>query len=323
MDDQSAKRNATPRPEPLIISELRLNTIAYGWLFVAEVLTRKTSSGKPYLDLKLRDPRGNEIIGRYFDPPDVETQLPQEGKVLELEGLVEKFLNQTYIRVSYARVDESVPIDLFQVGTRHTISQLQDTFRQFINKVYAPGLHALLVRCFTPETLARFYRWPAAVRHHGAVRSGLLEHTVNVTLVADRLTQIYTCNQNLVLAGALLHDIGKLEELEEQVGAGFTVAGRMFGHVVLGALYVQAHARQVAELDEATREDLLHIILAHHGTKEFGSPVCPVTIEALLVHQADTAEAKLTGFLDHCERTATPDGWSSYSQAFGGQLRVP
>src|SRR5258708_259696 len=98
MDDQSAKRNTTPRPEPLIISELRLNTIAYGWLFVAEVLTRKTSSGKPYLDLKLRDPRGNEIIGRYFDPPDVETQLPQEGKVLELEGLVEKFLNQTYIR---------------------------------------------------------------------------------------------------------------------------------------------------------------------------------------------------------------------------------
>ena len=115
--------DTTPRPEPLIISELRLNTIAYGWLFVAEVLTRKTSSGKPYLDLKLRDPRGNEIIGRYFDPPDVETQLPQEGKVLELEGLVEKFLNQTYIRVSYARVDESVPIDLFQVGTRHTISQ--------------------------------------------------------------------------------------------------------------------------------------------------------------------------------------------------------
>jgi 3'-5' exoribonuclease len=247
--------DTTPRPEPLIISELRLNTIAYGWLFVAEVLTRKTSSGKPYLDLKLRDPRGNEIIGRYFDPPGVETQLPREGKVLELEGLVEKFLNQTYIRVSYARVDESVPIDLFQVGTRHTISQLQDTFRQFVNKVNHPGLHALLVRCFTPETLARFYRWPAAVRHHGAVRSGLLEHTVNVTLVADRLTQIYTCNQNLVLAGALLHDIGKLEELEEQIGAGFTVAGRMFGHVV--------------------------------------------TIEALLVHQADTAEAKLTGFLDH------------------------
>ena len=126
-----------------------------------------------------------------------------------------------------------------------------------------------------------------------------------------------------MLAGALLHDIGKLEELEEQSGAGFTVADRMCGHVVLGALYVPAQARQVAELEEATRQDLLHIILAHHGTKELGSPVCPVTIEALLVHQADTAEAKLTGFLDHCERTATPDGWSSYSQAFGGQLRVP
>src|SRR5260370_7332531 len=128
MDDQSAKRNKTPRPEPLIISELRLNTIAYGWLFVAEVLTRKTSSGKPYLDLKLRDPRGNEIIGRYFDPPDVETQLLQEGKVLELEGLVEKFLNQTYIRVSYAKVDESVPTHFSPFGPLPPTPHLHDTF---------------------------------------------------------------------------------------------------------------------------------------------------------------------------------------------------
>ena len=323
LEDLSTKRDTKLRPEPLVISELSLNTRVYGWLFVAEVLMRKTNSGKPYVDLKLRDPRGNEIIGRYFDPPGIEAQMQQEGKVVELEGMVEKYLNQTYIRVLHARVDEAVPVDFFQVGTRHSISQLQETLRQFMNKVYHPGLHTLLLRCFSTDELARFYRWPAAVRHHGAIRGGLLEHTVNVTLIADRLTQIYVCDQNLVLAGALLHDIGKLEELEEQIGVGFTAAGRMFGHIVLGALYIQAQARQVAELDEATRQDLLHIILAHHGTKEFGSPVCPVTIEALIVHQADTAEAKITGFLDHCERTATPDGWSSYSQAFGGQLRVP
>lgn len=323
MVDQSSKRGTAPRPAPLIISELRLNTRAYGWLFAAEVLMRKTNAGKAYLDLKLRDQRGNEIIGRYFDPPGTDAHGLQEGKVIELDGSVEKYLNQIYIKVIHARIDESVPLEVFQVETRHSITQLQETFRQFMNKVHHPGLNELLRRCFSSDVLARFYRWPAAVRHHGAIRGGLLEHTVNVTLIAERLTQIYPCDQHLVIAGALLHDIGKLEELEEQVGAEFTATGRMFGHIVLGMHYVQEQARQVSELDEVTRQDLLHIILAHHGTKEFGSPVCPATIEALLVHQADTAEAKLTGFLDHCDRTSNLDGWSSYSTVFGGQLRAP
>jgi 3'-5' exoribonuclease len=86
---------------------------------------------------------------------------------------------------------------------------------------------------------------------------------------------------------------------------------------------VQEQARQVSELDAETCLDLLHIILAHHGTKEFGSPNSPTTIEALIVHLADMTEAKLTGFLDHCDRTSTADGWSAYSKEFGGPLRSP
>src|SRR5258708_5658622 len=207
---------------------------------------RKTNSGKPYVDLKLRDPRGNEIIGRYFDPPGIEAQMQQEGKVVELEGMVEKYLNQTYIRVLHARVDEAVPLDFFQVGTRHSISQLQETLRQFMNKVYHPGLHTLLLRCFSTDELARFYRWPAAVRHHGAIRGGLLEHTVNVTLIADRLTQIYICDQNLVLAAALLHDIGKLEEPDEPIAAASTAAERMFLHLVCRLLLEKKQTRHVA-----------------------------------------------------------------------------
>ena len=87
MVDQFSKQEA--KPEPLIISELRVNARAYGWLFAAEVLTRKTSTGKPYLDLKLRDQRGNEITGRYFDPPGIDAYLPLQGRVVEVEGLVE------------------------------------------------------------------------------------------------------------------------------------------------------------------------------------------------------------------------------------------
>jgi 3'-5' exoribonuclease len=151
----------------------------------------------------------------------------------------------------------------------------------------------------------------------------LLEHTVNVALITQFLSILYSCDQELALAGALLHDIGKLQELEEQPGKGFTAHGNMFGHIILGTQYVEQHALHTAELDERTRLDLLHIILAHHGTKEFGSPVCPATIEAFMVHLADMAEAKLTSFLDHCDRTSTPNGWSTYYRDCGGPLRIP
>ncbi|TMC91837.1 MAG: HD domain-containing protein, partial [Chloroflexi bacterium] len=167
----------------------------------------------------------------------------------------------------------------------------------------------------------RFRRWPAAVRHHGAVVGGLLEHTVNVTTIAELTARLYPCDHDLVLAGALLHDIGKLEELEGQVGAGFTPHGRMVGHIVLGMYYVQEQAQQVAALEEGKMDDLLHIILAHH-TKEYGSPVNPATIEALIVHQADLAEAHLTGFLEHCQKSCSSNGWTSFSPIYGGQLRV-
>ncbi len=323
MLDQSVQWGTSLAPELLLISELQLNTSVYGWLFAVDVQTRPARNGKPFRHLQLRDQRGNEIKAIQFDLPRTEPLVPEVGKVVLLEGVVEEFHNDTQIKLTRAELDDSVSPDLYVVGTRRSIGLLKDHFQELVSKVRDHGLRILLRDCFTPEAIERFRRWPAAVRHHGAVVGGLLEHTVNVTLIAERLSLLYDANQDLVLAGALLHDIGKLEELEEQVGSGFTAAGKMFGHIILGMQYVQEQARQVSQLDEATYKDLLHIILAHHGTKESGSPVCPATIEALIVHLADATEAKISGFLDHCDRTSNAGGWSSYSSDFGGQLRMP
>src|SRR6266567_1133414 len=323
MLNYTPQKSQQTTPELLVISQLTVNSTIFGWLFAVEVISRKTNGGKLFLDLRLRDQRGSEIIARYFDPPRLETLLPQEGKVVLLEGTVEEYRSQVQIKVLRVQNDESIPADGFTAGTRCSIAQLEADFQQLIDKVEHPGLSALLRNCFADEVMEKFRRWPAAVRHHGAVVGGLLEHTVNVSFIAQCLANLYSCNDELALAGALLHDIGKLKELEEQPGRGFTPAGNMFGHIFLGTQYVQQHALHVTEIDEATWLDLLHIILAHHGTKEFGSPVYPATIEALIVHLADMAEAKLTGFLDHCDRTSTPDGWSSYYKEFGGPIRVP
>jgi 3'-5' exoribonuclease len=316
-------RDMPLKPEPIIISDLVVNKEVCGWLLAEEVQNRTTKHGKQYRQLKLRDQRGNDITARQFDLPQRENNVPQAGKVVLIEGLIEEYQNAMHIKLTRAELDETAPQNVFVVGTRHNLDELEDQFWNLMNKVQHPGLQALLHDCFTNDVIEQYRRWPAAVRHHGAVVGGLLEHTVHVSLITQFLTILYSCNQELALAGALLHDIGKLQELEEQPGKGFTPNGNMFGHIFLGTQYVQQHALNIAEVDEATRLDLLHIILAHHGTKEFGSPVYPATIEALIVHLADMTEAKLTGFLDHCDRTSTPDGWSSYYKDFGGPLRTP
>jgi 3'-5' exoribonuclease len=311
------------KPEPIIISDLVVRMEVRGWLLAKEVQNRTTKHGKQYRQLILRDQRGNEITARQFDLPQEEINVPQAGKVVLIEGPTEEFQNTLHIKLHRAGLDETAPLDLFVVSTRHNIDELEDQFWNLVNTVQHPGLQAILHDCFSNDVVEQFRRWPAAVRHHGAVVGGLLEHTVNVSLITQYLANLYPCNSELALAGALLHDTGKLQELEEQPGKGFTPNGNLFGHIFLGTQYVQQHALNIAEVDEATRLDLLHIILAHHGTKEFGSPVCPATIEALIVHLADMAEAKVTGFLDHCDRTGTADGWSSNSKEFGGPIRIP
>jgi 3'-5' exoribonuclease len=311
------------KPEPIIISDLVVRMEVRGWLLAKEVQNRTTKHGKQYRQISLRDQRGNEITARQFDLPQGEINVPQNGKVVLIEGLTEEFQNTLHIKLHRAELDETAPLDLFVVSTRHNIDELEDQFWNLVNTVQHPGLQAILHDCFSNDVVEQFRRWPAAVRHHGAVVGGLLEHTVNVSLITQYLANLYSCNSELALAGALLHDIGKLRELEEQPGRGFTPDGTMFGHIFLGTQYVQQHAQHVTEMDETTLLDLLHIILAHHGTKEFGSPVYPSTFEALLVHMADMTEAKLTGFLDHCDRTSTADGWSSYNKDFGGPLRNP
>ena len=316
-------RERPSNPEPIIINDLVLNTEVSGWLFAEDVQNRTTKNGKQYRQLKLRDQRGNDITARHFDLPHKEINVPQSGKVVLIKGLIEEYQNNIQIKLTHAELDETAPLDVFVIRTRHNLDELEDQFWVLMHTVQHPGLQALLQECFTNEIIDQFRRWPAAVRHHGAVVGGLLEHTVNVSLITQFLTILYSCNQELALAGALLHDIGKLQELEEQPGRGFTPDGTMFGHIFLGTQYVEQHTKHVVELDETTRLDLLHIILAHHGTKEFGSPVYPATIEALIVHLADLTEAKLTSFLDHCDRTSAPDGWTSYYKDFGGPLRVP
>lgn len=153
----------------------------------------------------------------------------------------------------------------------------------------------------------RFQRTPGATNGHHAQVGGLLLHVWEVTRIAQTIAQtVRKANQEVAVAGALLHDIGKVEAYAvTPEGFDFTPVGRLLGHVTLGALMFDRRLAEAGHpLGSAQRDELLHMILSHHGSLEFGSPVVPMTVEAEVVHWADEASAKATDMLDEF---ANPD----------------
>jgi 3'-5' exoribonuclease len=158
-----------------------------------------------------------------------------------------------------------------------------------------PSLKAVLALFFEDPAFRRQYeQCPASVNGHHARLGGLLQHTWEVAAMAREICRITTADEDLTLAGALLHDIGKLDAYQWLGAFEHTTAGSLCGHVMLGSLSLDRRLRQ-APLRICTDEELAllhHLILSHHGKREFGSPVEPMTLEAEILHHADHASAR-------------------------------
>lgn len=183
-----------------------------------------------------------------------------------------------------------------------------------------PPLRELLHEVFSGSRWEQFVRNPAAKSFHHAYIGGLLEHSVDVaeTSLAIAATVPGT-DRDMVIAGALLHDIGKIDEISPDIGFAYTEAGHLLGHITSGVLLIDAVASRVQFLSEADRKSLLHIVLSHHGSREKGSPVGYATQEAVIVHYADEMNAVLQQF----STTGEKEGqlWS-YNKMLGSMIRL-
>jgi len=154
--------------------------------------------------------------------------------------------------------------------------------------------------------------WPAAQTLHHAYRAGFLEHILQIARVVSRLAEIYGANRDLLVAGALLHDIGKLQELDYGVATSYSREGRLLGHISLGAQLVREAASAVDGFPPPLVTEIEHLVLSHHGCLEFGSPVAPMTVEAFILSFADDLDAKIN-MVRQAIRDDTGDGeFTSY-----------
>lgn len=177
-----------------------------------------------------------------------------------------------------------------------TTKEYETRLQNFIRTVRTPGLRILLENIFTGPLYDKFLTNPAGMRLHHAYLGGLLQHSVDVTGLAVAMAeQIDGVDKDLVIAGALLHDIGKLREISQEVGFPYTNEGRLLGHIAMSALMVQEVASKL-RMPSSVLEKLLHILLSHHGENDKGSPVACSTKEAFIVHYADEINAIMNQF---------------------------
>ena len=212
---------------------------------------------------------------------------------------INKFSNDMALQVVVQKFDALLPEDditnLLPKGNfdeKEYVTRLQNLIRAVRN----PSLHALLETIFSGAIYDKFIVNPAGMRMHHAYIGGLLQHSVDVAGIAIALAeQIGNVDKDLVVAGALLHDIGKLREISSQIGFPYTNEGRLLGHIAMSIIIVQEAAAKL-KFPAARLEQLQHILLSHHGDNEKGSPVECATKEAFIVHYADEINAIMNQF---------------------------
>lgn len=306
---------------PYLVKELKSippGRQVWGKYLVLEKVDRRTRDGRAVSNLRLGDATG-EIDAVVWDSCNINGVI-ETGRVVGILGDTSVYANRLQLTARRIKELDDDPA-LFQKSVEG-LERLQQTFNEYINSLEDPCLKLLLQKIFSDETRKRFFRAPAARKIHHQYAGGLLEHTVAVaSLCLEAAAHYPGINRDLVLAGALLHDLGKIEELDIKVSSEYTVAGRMLGHIFIGSEIVSQNIALIRLEGEVFPSDLeimiKHMVLSHHGQLEFGSPVKPLFPEALLLHLMDNLDAKMHVFWNRIkDDEENPDVFTPYDQMF-------
>ncbi len=298
------------------VADLRSGQALDGCYACSEIESASDRNGKAFLRLRLRDATG-EVRAIHFDPSE-EALAMTPGDVAVVFGTYS--VHPQYgpqVQVRRLRVAAAGEYDLSELVSVSPIDagELAERLHALVDSVGDPHLRLLLERAFdgSREPGATFVVAPAAVRNHHAYRHGLLEHSIIVAeCAADIASRFPSVNRDMVVAGGLLHDIGKTKAYTDDIlFPSMTDIGRLHGEIVIGQTMVSKLIDEAECFPQEIAMRLLHVVISHHGMREKGSPVIPMTREAIIVHYCDDMTARVAAVDDADRSTAPNDAWSS------------
>ena len=292
--------------------------------FLVQARERKIArTGSAYLDLDLRDASG-VVRAKLWDCDRHALDFEVED-IVAVDGVVEDYQGTLQIRVRKISRCSPDDVDLFDYlpHSRRDPEEMYVTLLDRLRRVPEGPLRMLLLTIMEDPSIAEKYkRAPAAMSYHHAFLGGLLEHVLSLVQLGDQVCDHYEfLRRDLLLAGLVLHDVGKIEELSFSRGFRYSTRGQLLGHISIGLEMVQEKMRQIPGFPAELKGQIEHIILSHHGKVEFGSPKEPVFPEALVVHFLDEMDSKLEAMrAQYATDQDRPGDWTARNPALRREL---
>ncbi len=292
--------------------------------FLVQGKERKVDrNGSAYLDLDLQDSSG-VMRAKFWDCDQFNVDFDAED-VVRVQGEVEDFQGSWQIRVRAITRCVEEPIDLLDYfpRTRRDPEEMYASLMARLRRMDQGPLRALVLAVMEDPGIAEKYKLaPAATSYHHAYLGGLLEHVASLVKLGDRLCDHYeSLARDLVIAGLVLHDLGKIEELSFTRGFRYSTRGQLVGHMAIALEILREKIRAIPTFPESLKDQIEHIILSHHGRPEFGSPKEPMFPEALVVHYLDDLDSKLESMRAQYEADKHRTGdWTTRNRALGREL---
>lgn len=282
-----------------------------GFCIIKSVEIRTSSKGDNYLNMTLGDSDGEINAKLWGYIPEAHGEY-EANQIVKVRGVISVYAGADQLRIDRIRqaiADDGVKIEDFVKGTGYDTEVLFNELCRIAENFKDADLSRLVLHILNENRLKLLY-WPAAFKLHHAVRGGLLLHTLSIVRLADGVCNIYPfIDKELLLAGAILHDIAKLTEFdvsEVGIASGYSVRGNLLGHLAEGAMVVRRSAEEIGVPFEKSML-LEHMILSHHGEPEFGAAVRPMFMEAELLSELDLMDSRIYEMREASEGAASGD----------------
>ena len=301
------------------VRDLQPNQLMTSTFLVHTKDVRQKKSGEPYLSLLLGDRTGDLDAKMWDNVAEVMDTFDRDDFV-KVKGLLQIFQNRPQLTIHKMMRQEDSEVELgdyFPASTRN-LDEMFAELRAIIAGIANPYLRSLLDAFMDDEKIARMYRTaPAAKTVHHNYLGGLIEHVLSLCSLSRMTAAHYKdIDLDLLLAGAILHDIGKTSELTYERTFGYSTDGQLLGHIVIGLKLVNDKIAGVPDFPPKLRTLLEHMIVSHHGELEFGSPKVPVFPEALLLHHLDNLDSKMECMRAAVAKDRNVEGcWTTYNPA--------
>ncbi len=288
------------------------------------VLSEKTMSqkrdGNNFLNVTLTDKTG-ALKGVIWDNVEQISANSTSGDFVRIQGNVNEYRGafQLVIKnMEKCSADMIDPLDFLPV-THRDIDSMFERLQMITSSIGTPYLKKLVQAFLNDKEFVRnFKAAPAAKKMHHAYIGGLLEHTLSMVSLSDKVASHYSgIDRDLLLTGAILHDIGKIREFEYQFKIDYSDEGRLLSHIVVGLEMIDEKLSEIEDFPKDKMLLLKHMIVSHHGSREFGSPEPPKTIEAVVLNYIDEIDSKVKGIRDFIDSEDPNETWTSFHRVLG------